>query len=162
IIAHLEIGEILMRAFILRRVAMLSADSAGTIVLGRAGDRDVMRLQNLFTSNGYPHTLLDPGVDEGAVGIAARFGVQEHDLPIVISGHALMSRSFNQATKFGAEIGMQVAVVGLRCDRRNLDEAAELDLSTGETVRCRTVVIASGARYRKPEIPRFKDFEGRG
>ena len=246
IIPHLEIGEILMRAFILRRVAMLSADSAGTIVLGRAGDRDVMRLQNLFTSNGYPHTLLDPGVDEGAVSIAARFGVQEHDLPLVIgrdgsilrnpsdaeaarhvgitraidtttvydvaivgagpaglatavyaaseglsvvvleavvyggqagasarienylgfptgiSGHALMSRSFNQATKFGAEIGMQVAVVGLRCDRRNLDEAAELDLSTGETVRCRTVVIASGARYRKPEIPRFKDFEGRG
>src|SRR6516162_3838858 len=41
IIAHLEIGEILMRAFILRRVAMLSADRAGTIVLGRASDRDV-------------------------------------------------------------------------------------------------------------------------
>jgi thioredoxin reductase (NADPH) len=246
IIAHLEIGEILMRAFILRRVAMLSTESAGIIVLGRAGDRDVMRLQHLFTSNGYPHTLFDPGVDEGAVTIAARFGVQEHDLPIVIgndgsilrnpsdaevahhvgitraidtttvydvgivgagpaglatagyaaseglsvvvleavvyggqagasarienylgfptgiSGHALMSRSFNQATKFGAEIGMQVAVVGLRCDRRNFDEAAELDLSTGKTVRCRTVVIASGARYRKPDIPRFKDFEGRG
>ena len=246
IIAHLEIGEILMRAFILRRVAMLSADRAGTIVLGRASDRDVLRLQNLFTSNGYPYTLLDPGVDEGAATIAARFGVQERDLPIVIgldgsilrnpsdsevarhvgitraidtktlydvaivgagpaglatavyaaseglsvvvleavvfggqagasarienylgfptgiSGQALMSRSFNQATKFGAEIGMQLPVVGFRCDRRNLDEAAELDLSTGETLRCRVVVIACGARYRKPDIPRFKDFEGRG
>src|SRR5215472_5934787 len=84
IVAHLEIGEILMRAFILRRVAMLSADRAGTIVLGRASDLDVMRLQNLFTSNGYPYTLLDPGVDEGAATIAARFGVQERDLPIVI------------------------------------------------------------------------------
>ena len=246
IIAHLELGEIMVRAFILRRVAMLSAGNAGIVVLGRAGDRDVMRLQNLFTSNGYPHTLLDPGVDEGAVSIAARFGVQEHDLPIVvgrdgsilrnpsdaevarhvgisravdttplydiaivgagpaglaaavyaaseglsvlvlesvvfggqagasarienylgfptgISGQALMSRSFTQATKFGAEIGMQISAVGLRCDRGNLDEAAELDLSTGETVRCRTVVIASGARYRKPDIPRVKDFEGRG
>src|SRR5262249_52595555 len=39
IIAHLEIGEILMRAFVLRRVAMLSADRAGTIVLGRASSR---------------------------------------------------------------------------------------------------------------------------
>jgi thioredoxin reductase (NADPH) len=215
-------------------------------VVGRAGDPDVMRLQNLFTSNGHPHTLLDPGVDEGALTVAARFGVQERDLPIVIgrdgsilrnpsdaeaarhvgitraidtarlydvgivgagpaglatavyaaseglsvvvleavvfggqagasarienylgfptgiSGHDLMSRSFNQATKFGAEIGMQVAVVRLRCERCNLDEAAEVDLSTGETVRCRTLVIASGARYRKPDIPRFKDFEGRG
>jgi thioredoxin reductase (NADPH) len=246
IIAHLELGEIMMRAFILRRVAMLSAENAGIIVLGRASDRDVMRLQNLFTSNGYPHTLLDPGVDEDAVTIAARFGVQEHDFPIVIggdgailrnpsdaevarhvgitraidttplydigiigagpaglatavyaaseglsvivleagvfggqagasarienylgfptgiSGRALMGRSFAQATKFGAEICMQVAVGGLRCDRRNLEEAAELDLSTGQTVRCRTIVIASGARYRKPDIARFKDFEGRG
>src|SRR5215813_8341790 len=58
IIAHVEIGEILMRAFVLRRLAMLSADHAGTIVLGRASDRDVRRLQNLFTSNGYPYTAL--------------------------------------------------------------------------------------------------------
>ncbi len=51
-----------MRAFILRRVALIEV-GAGTVILGRADGADSMRLQNFLRRNGVPHSVLDP--DDG-------------------------------------------------------------------------------------------------
>ena len=71
-----------------------------------------------------------------------------------------MARAFNQAQKFGADIMIPVEVKSLDCSRA--DGAFGLTLDNGEVVRARSVVVASGARYRRPEIESLADFEGRG
>ena len=59
IIGSAELGEILMRAFILRRVGLLQADGAGSVLIGIPGTADLGRLQNFLSRNGYPCTVLD-------------------------------------------------------------------------------------------------------
>ncbi len=61
-----------------------------------------------------------------------------------ISGQALVGRAFNQALKFGAEI----EVTRLDCAGRHNGEPFRLEIKSGQTVRTRTVVIASGVRRR--------------
>src|ERR1700678_1458933 len=95
----------------------------------------------------------------GQAGASAR--IENYlGFPTGISGHALMARAFNQAQKFGAEILVPVEVKSLDCSRA--DGAFGLALDNGDVVRSRSVVIASGARYRRPEIDSLADFEGRG
>src|SRR5581483_2233254 len=57
------LGERIMRALILRRVALLE-QKVGPVILGRPDDRDVLRLQGFLRRNGYPYQALDP-IDEG-------------------------------------------------------------------------------------------------
>src|ERR1700744_3440351 len=71
-----------------------------------------------------------------------------------------MARAFNQAQKFGADIMIPVEVKSLDCSRS--DGTFGLTLDNGEMLRSRSVVIASGARYRRPEIARLAEFDGRG
>jgi thioredoxin reductase (NADPH) len=78
--------------------------------------------------------------------------------PTGISGEALAGRAFTQAEKFGAEIAIARTAVRLRCDQRPY----EVHLSDGEIVRTRTIVVASGARYRKPALGELSRFEGAG
>ena len=59
-----DIGEILMRAFILRRTAFLLHDEAGVALIGEAGDRDLLRIQRFLTRNGYPVRVLKPASSE--------------------------------------------------------------------------------------------------
>ena len=95
----------------------------------------------------------------GQAGASAR--IENYlGFPTGISGHALMARAFNQAQKFGAEIMIPVEVKSLDCSRA--DGTFALALDNGDVVRARSVVIASGARYRRPEIERLAEFEGRG
>ena len=56
IIGSAELGEILMRAFILRRVGLLQAGGAGSVLIGIPGTADLGRLQNFLSRNGYPWT----------------------------------------------------------------------------------------------------------
>jgi thioredoxin reductase (NADPH) len=78
-----EIGETLMRAFILRRVGLIEADSAGTVLVGAPENPDTIRLQGFLTRNGYPNSLLDASSEEG-VELVARFGVTDIDLPLML------------------------------------------------------------------------------
>ncbi|MFX7090515.1 hypothetical protein ABTH94_20350, partial [Acinetobacter baumannii] len=73
-------------------------------------------------------------------------------------------RAYNQAQKFGAELAIPVEVMRLDCDQRALSPHAplRLELSGEQSIRARTVVIASGARYRRPDIKNLSMFEGRG
>jgi thioredoxin reductase (NADPH) len=76
--------------------------------------------------------------------------------PTGISGQALTARAFLQAQKFGAQFAVPVSVVELDCSQPPLHRVA---LDNGVSIYGRTVVIASGARYRRPEIENLDRFE---
>jgi thioredoxin reductase (NADPH) len=240
LIGSADIGELMMRAFILRRVALLEGGSVGSVILGEAGSSDTVRLRGLLSRNGYPHSFIDADGPEGK-GLVGRLGVQADDLPILIcpngtllrrpsdagagvglgivpdlqprseydvivvgagpaglatavyaaseglsvlildsqsyggqagassrienylgfptgiSGQALTARAFIQAEKFGAQFAVPVTVVELDCSRPPMHR---VELDNGISVNGRTVVIASGARYRRPEIENLDRFEG--
>jgi len=78
--------------------------------------------------------------------------------PTGISGFELATRAINQAQKFGAEMLVAHDVVRLHCDRRPY----HIELENGQKLTTRTVVIASGAQYNKPDIPNRARFEGTG
>lgn len=83
LIAEAELGERIMRALILRRVALIE-EGAGPIIVGRSDDGDVIRLQGFLNRNGHPHYTLDPDQDAEAQVLLERFHVTEADLPIVV------------------------------------------------------------------------------
>jgi len=110
-------------------------------------------------SEGLTVAVCDTRSFGGQAGASAR--IENYlGFPTGISGHALMARAFNQAQKFGADIMIPVEVNSLDCSRA--DGAFGLTLDNGDVVRARSVVVASGARYRRPVIESLADFEGRG
>ncbi|WP_226016634.1 FAD-dependent oxidoreductase [Novosphingobium sp. FKTRR1] len=237
-----EVGEIVMRALILRRVSLIAQGGAGTILIGVPGSADVVRLQGFLTRSGYPNLVLDAHAEGEGKDLVERTGVLPEQLPLVvcptgpvlrrpsnaelaaclgtiptldpatiydvavvgagpsglatavyaaseglsvivldaqaiggqagasarienylgfptgISGQALAGRAFNQALKFGAEIAIPIRVESLDCSGPEL----ALDLAGGHRLRARSVVIATGARYRRPEVPGLAAFEGAG
>jgi thioredoxin reductase (NADPH) len=110
-------------------------------------------------SEGLSVAVLDARSFGGQAGASAR--IENYlGFPTGISGLALTARAFNQAQKFGAEIMIPRQVMSLDCART--DGAFGLALDCGDLLRAKSVVVASGARYRRPEIDRLADFEGRG
>ena len=242
VIAEAELGDRIMRALILRRVALIEAGAGGPVLIGPALNGDVVRLQAFLARNAIPHQVLDPADDRDAAVLIEQYHVHPSDLPLAvcpkgtvlknpseadlahslgmvdiagpdrtfdvaivgagpgglatavyaaseglsvtvldavafggqagasarienylgfptgIPGQELTGRAFVQAQKFGADIKIPADVVKL--DTAN--HALGLQLSDGSHVKARTVVIASGARYRKPDIPLLNEFEGRG
>jgi len=80
------------------------------------------------------------------------------DAPEGISGQALTGRAFVQAQKFGAEIMIPSPVVRLDC----ATVPFAVEMVDGRRTKARTIVVACGARYRRPPIPNLEAFEGRG
>jgi thioredoxin reductase (NADPH) len=240
LISSADIGEVMMRAFILRRAAFLEGGGVGSVILGEAASPDTVRLRGLLTRNSYPHSLIDVDGAEGKA-LVERLGVLPADLPILIcpngtlmrhpsdaeagvglgivpditpeavydgivvgagpaglavavyaaseglnvlvldsrsfggqagassrienylgfptgiSGQALTARAFLQAQKFGAQFAVPLSVRELDCSQPPLHRVA---LDNGISIYGRTVVIASGARYRRPEIENLDRFEG--
>jgi thioredoxin reductase (NADPH) len=110
-------------------------------------------------SEGLSVVMLDSRAYGGQAGASAR--IENYlGFPTGISGQALAGRAFSQAQKFGAEIMIPVSAKSLNCERR--DGAFALALESGEELRARSVVVASGARYRRPDIENLDKFEGRG
>ena len=92
-IGSAELGEIVMRAFILRRVALIQEGGVGSLLIGRPGSPDLVRLQGFLSRNGYPYTVLDAASDEEARAAVERFGVQPDELPLMICPNgALLKR----------------------------------------------------------------------
>jgi thioredoxin reductase (NADPH) len=83
LIAEAELGEKIMRALILRRVALIE-EGAGPIIVGHADQGDVLRLQGFLNRNGHPHYTLDPDTDDEALLLLERFHVGPDELPIVL------------------------------------------------------------------------------
>ena len=110
-------------------------------------------------SEGLSVAVCDARAFGGQAGASAR--IENYlGFPTGISGLAQTARAFNQALKFGAEIMIPVEVKSLDCSPD--DGAFGLKLDDGDLLRARSVVVASGARYRRPEIENLKAFEGRG
>jgi thioredoxin reductase (NADPH) len=248
VVGSADVGELVMRAFILRRVALIEGGGVGTVLVGRPGAPDLVRLQGFLGRNGYPYTVLNAAADEEGALVVERLGVQPEDLPLMIcangtvlkrptdaeagvclgitpdldpqtvydvivvgggpaglatavyaasegltvlvldqrafggqagasarienylgfptgiSGQALAGRAFNQALKFGAEVAIPLEVARLDCGgaARRPGDPLRLELTDGRSVHARTVVVASGARYRRPDIPNLSILEGAG
>jgi thioredoxin reductase (NADPH) len=92
-VAEAETGEKIMRALILRRVGLLEQSVGGPIIVGRADDRDVLRLENFLGRNGHPHQRLDPDTDNCGRTLVERFHLTKADLPIVVCVNGDMLRN---------------------------------------------------------------------
>jgi len=112
-------------------------------------------------SEGLSVLVSDARAFGGQAGASAR--IENYlGFPTGISGQALAGRAYNQAQKFGARMLIPAEVAALDCSRSHDGQLLALQFSDMRTVRCRTVVIASGARYRRPECGDLKAMEGRG
>jgi len=243
LVAEAELGERIMRALILRRVGLLESGSGGPVIIGRAGNGDVLRLEGFLARNGHPRVRLDPETDPEAKTLIERFQVDPSQLPIVlcpggqllrdpteselarciglvgpidpnhtydvavvgagpaglaaavyagseglsavvldsrafggqagasarienylgfptgISGMALMGRAYSQAQKFGVEMAIPDEVSGLEAAGKRVGGRFVLTLANAERVSARSVVIASGARYRRPDVGNLEAIE---
>src|SRR5208282_3445577 len=79
-----EMSEIIMRAFILRRLALISNHLGNVILLGSRHSADTLRLREFLGRNGHPHTYVDLDSDKGSQELLDRFAVKLEDVPIVI------------------------------------------------------------------------------
>src|ERR1700722_4085686 len=83
IVGSADIGEVMMRAFILRRAAFLEGESVGSVILGATASPNTVRSRGLLTRNSYPHYLIDADDVEGRQ-LIERLGISNEDLPILI------------------------------------------------------------------------------
>jgi thioredoxin reductase (NADPH) len=83
--AEPDIGEIIMRAFILRRVGLIRYAQGGVVLIGPAHGGDTQRLQRFLARNGYPYRLLDTESEPDAAGFLEGFHLTAADLPVVIA-----------------------------------------------------------------------------
>ncbi|MGZ5858316.1 MAG: FAD-dependent oxidoreductase, partial [Burkholderiaceae bacterium] len=110
-------------------------------------------------SEGLSVAVLDAKAPGGQAGTSSKIE-NYFGFPTGISGQALAGRGLTQARKFGAEVAVPVEVVHLQCKEGH--DGFNIDLDNGEQVHARTIVIATGARYRKPALENLAYFEGRG
>jgi thioredoxin reductase (NADPH) len=108
-------------------------------------------------SEGLSVIVFDTRAYGGQAGASAR--IENYlGFPAGISGQALAGRAYVQAQKFGTDMAIPVEVTRLDCTRSPLG----LDLNDGRKLNAKTAVLAAGARYRRPAVPRLEEFEGRG
>jgi len=79
-----ELSEILMRAFILRRVALIAAGLGDVVLLGSRHCSGTLRLREFLGRNGHPYTYVDLDTDKSAQEILDNFHVKIHEVPVVI------------------------------------------------------------------------------
>jgi thioredoxin reductase (NADPH) len=91
--AEPDIAEIMIRAFILRRVGLIQHAQGGVVLIGPGHGVDTLRLQRFLTRNGYPHRLLDTEDDPDAGGFLDCFNIDPAQLPVVISSRERVLRN---------------------------------------------------------------------
>jgi thioredoxin reductase (NADPH) len=79
-----ELGEMLMRAFILRRTALITQDAGDMVLLGSRHSSGTLRIKEFLTRNGHPHVTIDVEHDPAAQALLDQFGVGIADVPIVV------------------------------------------------------------------------------
>ena len=237
-----ELSEILMRAFILRRVALMERGLGDVVLVGSAFCAGTLRVKQFLARNAHPYAYLDLEQDADVQYLLDRFQVSIHDIPVLIcrgslvlrnptnrqiadclglnesidwshvrdvlvvgagpsglaaavfgasegldvlvieanvpggqagtsskienffgfptgiTGQALTGRGFAQAQKFGAQVMVASGVQRITRNRKPY----VVETGDGQSVQARTIVIASGAEYRKPAISNLAQFEGSG
>jgi thioredoxin reductase (NADPH) len=236
-------GELLLRAFILRRTQLVASGLGDVVVVGSRHCPGTLRVREFLERNGHPYTMVDLDSDTDVQSLLDRFLITPGDIPVLIcrgehvlrnpsnseiadclelneptagsrlldlvvvgagpaglsaavyaasegldvmvvesrapggqagasskienylgfptgiSGQALASRALTQAQKFGASVLVGRTAARLECHDRSY--VIHLD-AEGALVRARSVVIATGARYRKPVLEGLARFEGLG
>jgi thioredoxin reductase (NADPH) len=79
-----DLGEILMRAFILRRTALVAGGLGDAVVLGSTHDAGTLRIKEFLSRNGHPFAAIDLEHDQGVQGMMERFAITPSDVPVVI------------------------------------------------------------------------------
>jgi thioredoxin reductase (NADPH) len=237
-----ELSELLMRAFILRRVALMEEGLGDVVLIGSKFCSGTLRVREFLSRNAHPYAYFDLEQDAEVQHLLDQFHVSIDDVPVLIcrgervlrnpgnaeiadclglnesvdntnirdvlvigagpsglaaavfaasegldvlvmesnvpggqagasskienffgfptgiTGQALTGRAFAQAQKFGAQVMVASGAQKLTRNRRPY----AIESSTGQNVQARTVVIASGAAYRKPPIANLSHFEGAG
>jgi thioredoxin reductase (NADPH) len=237
-----ELGEVLMRAFILRRAELVARGIGGVVLVGSSHSAGTLRVKEFLTRNGHPHSYLDLDADPGVQDLLDRFHVAPAEVPVLVcrgevvlrnptnqqiaaclgfndavdearlrdvvvvgagpsglaaavygasegldvlvletvapggqagsssrienylgfptgvSGQELAGRAYNQAQKFGAQVLIARSATKLSCGSHPY--AVEVD--GGAPVKARTVIIATGAAYRKLPLEDLARFEGAG
>jgi len=112
-------------------------------------------------SEGLSVIVLESRSFGGQAGASAR--IENYlGFPTGITGLALMARAYTQAQKFGTTLRIPVDVVRMRCEDPGAEAPFVLSTEGGREIRSRAVVVASGARYRRPDIARVREMEGQG
>ena len=237
-----ELGDILMRAFILRRIELIAHGWGDAVVLGSSNSAGTLRIREFLSRNGHPYSYIDLDHDSGVQEVLDRFQVDARDVPVLIcrsklvlrnptneqvadclgfnegieqghlrdviivgagpaglssavyaaseglstlvvettapggqagssskienylgfptgiSGQELAGRAYIQAQKFGAEMMIARRAIRLTCDRKPY----MIEIDDGMRFAARTVVIATGAQYRKLPVENLTRFEGAG
>ena len=237
-----ELSEILLGAFLQRRLGLIAGNLGDVVVLGSTHDPGTLDVRQFLTRNGHPFRYVDLDRDADAQEMLDRFGVGVPDIPIVlcrgqailrqptnaqiadclgfndaldgshvvdlavvgagpsglaaavygasegldvlviesnvpggqagsssrienylgfptgISGLDLTTRAYSQALKFGAQVVVAKGATRLTCD----GERYTLDIDEGTRITARSVIIATGAHYRKPPVDGLGAFEGAG
>jgi thioredoxin reductase (NADPH) len=236
------ISEILMRAFIYRRVELAAHGIGDVVLVGSLHSAGTLRVKEFLTRNGHPFSYIDLDRDATVQALLDRFQITTSDIPVLIcrddvvlrnptnqqiadclgfnesidqtqlrdvvivgagpaglaaavyaasegldvlviesnspggqagsssrienypgfptgiSGQDLANRAYAQAQKFGAEILIARGAAALGCHRKPYN----LKLDEGSPVPARTVIIATGAQYRRPALENLSQFEGAG
>jgi thioredoxin reductase (NADPH) len=237
-----ELSDIFLRAFLLRRVALISEGLGNVVVLGSQHSSNSLRLREFLTRNGHPYRYIDLDSDKASQELLDRFDIKLEDIPVVvcsgntalrnptnqrlaeclgfaghidehrvydlaivgagpaglaaavyaasegldavviesefpggqagasskienyvgfpmgISGQELAGRAVMQAEKFGAQMTVGRKVIRVKCDQHPY----ELTLENGGLIEARSIVIATGAQYNKPNVENLERFEGQG
>ncbi|HUQ98934.1 MAG TPA: FAD-dependent oxidoreductase [Gemmatimonadaceae bacterium] len=238
-----ELSEIFVRAFLLRRAALVAGGIGDVVLVGSNHSADTIRIKEFLTRNAHPYTVVDPDRDDGMQEMLDRFHFALEDLPVLIcrgtsvlrnptnrkiadclgfneaieqthvrdviivgagpaglaaavyaasegldvlviesnapggqagsssrienylgfpsgiSGQELTSRAYTQAQKFGAEVIIAEGATKLDCARVS---AYTVEVDNGPRIPARTVIIATGAEYRKLPLDNISQFEGAG
>ncbi len=109
------------------------------------------------SSEGLDVQGVDAIASGGQAGTSAR--IENYlGFPTGVSGAELTQRATLQAAKFGARLNVPVEALTLTSEPGR----HEIQLSDGETATGRSVIVATGAQYRRPDVPRLEEFEGVG
>lgn len=111
-------------------------------------------------SEGLSVAVLERAAPGGQAGTSSKIE-NYFGFPTGISGQALAGRGLSQARKFGAEVAVPILAVKMVCGGDHPHGYA-ITMDDDETIYARAIVIATGARYRKPPLPELARYEGRG
>ena len=182
-----DLGEILMGAFVARRLLMIQLGEGNVILFGTKGSARTLAIREFLTRNGHPFTYVDIDVlviGAGPGGLAAAVYAASEGLktlvveksapggqagssskienylgfPTGLSGQELANRSIAQAQKFGAQLMVAQSVVHIDCSR----QPYRVVLESGLKFNARSVVIATGAQYARLPVEEADAFAGRG
>src|SRR3984885_1293463 len=79
-----ELSEIFMRAFILRRLQLVSRNQGNVVLLGSRHSANTLRLREFLTRNEHPYTYVDLDVDKSSEELLDRFNVKAEEIPVVV------------------------------------------------------------------------------